>query len=157
MALIESVTVTEPKNPESGHFHVKICLGVTEDYAKSAMPRLSKWYETSCLDNPEKYEEEIANSKIKFVPLAGSNMFEMKIEGEHTQQLKTTWISGLDALHMDEGNRHLVFSEYIKDTIVTRAIVKELYNISANTPDISLDSLVSYVEPLLVCLYMHWD
>jgi hypothetical protein len=158
MALIESVAVTEPKNPESGHFHVRICLGISEDYASQALPRLMKWHQASCVDDPKKYEEEMTRSKVEFVPLANSNFFEMKFIGEATQKIKTTWISGLDALHMDDSKRHLIFSEYIRDTVVTRAIVQELHLIST-TPqkNENLDHLVGSVEPLLVCLYMHWD
>lgn len=158
MALIESVTLTESKNPESGHFHVRICLGIDKDFASVTMPRLMKWYEVSCISDPKAYEEELANSKLEFVPLNKSNMFEVKIVGKETQRFQNAWTSGLDALHLDDSGRHLVMSEYVQDTSVTRAIVQELHKLSLDrTDDANLDRLASYVEPLLVCLYMHWD
>jgi len=158
MALIEAVSVTEPKDPESGHFHVRIHLGITQECASAALPKLMKWHQTSCIADPKKYEEELAKAKLEFVPIGGTGMFEVKFTGDSTQDYKLTWVNGLDALHMDDSGRHLVFSEYIKDTPVTRAIVAELHRVSLEKTDSKdLDPLASYVEPLLVCLYMHWD
>lgn len=157
MNLIESVSLTEPTGTGSGYFYVRVHLGCDVDYANVAMPRLMKWQQTTCVADPFLYEKEISESKLEFVPLSNSNNFKVKVTGPETQKPNLAWIPGLNALHTDDRGKHLVFSEYVKDTPVTRAIVEELYNISKKPqPESELDSMSSYIEPLLVCLYMHW-
>lgn len=160
MSFVENITISEPASG-SDSFSVRIQFGLSEAQAKERMPKLSKWFMSTCVDDPEAFEKELENTKIEFVPMQNSNYFEMKIIGEQKHHVRQTWVSGLDVLSVDESKKHIVYHEYVRDTPVTRAIVAEIYKISKDKEYeqrlLSTYELGSYLESLIICLHSHWD